>query len=186
MDQSDTEHPDIEYPEGIHIPGPRLLLRPLRTEEIDEEWNAMVTADPLAIASLPEETEFRARLAWSGHMRDGWLDLGVDLDGRVLGRIQTFVPPNRELAPGTYWIGIGLREAVRGQGHGREALALLAGWLFEHAGAEIVEAPTDPENWAMRTVFERVGWQEIETFTDFDRPWVMYRATRERWSAARA
>lgn len=180
MDQS-----DMEPPGGIHIPGPRLLLRPLRPEEIDAEWNAMVTADPMAIASLPDEAGFRARLAWSGQLRDGWLDLGIDLDGRLLGRIQTFVPPDRALAPGTYWMGIGLREAVRGQGHGHEALALLTGWLFEHAGADTVEAPTDPDNRAMRTVFERVGWQEIETFTDFDRPWVMYRATRERWSATR-
>lgn len=171
---------------GIHIPGPRLLLRPLRPEEIDEEWQAMVDSDPMAIAQLPDEAGFKTRLQWSGALRDGWLDLAVDLDGRLLGRIQTFVPPNRELAPGTYWIGIGLRGAVRGQGHGTEALALLTGWLFDHAGAATVEAPTDPENWAMRKVFVRVGWREAETFPDFGRPWVMYRVTREQWRAAHA
>jgi RimJ/RimL family protein N-acetyltransferase len=170
---------------GIHIPGPRLLLRPLRPEEVDAEWQAMVASDPMAITQLPDEARFRARLAWSGEMRDGWLDLAITLEDRVLGRIQTFVPPNQELPPGTYWMGIGLRETVRGQGHGSEALAVLTDWLFEHAGAEIVAAPTDPENRPMRAVFERVGWREIETFTDYDRPWVMYRVTRGQWLAAR-
>lgn len=172
-------------PEGIHIPGPRLLLRPFRPEEIDAEWQAMVDADPMAIARLPDEAGFKDRLRGSGRMRDGWLDLAIDLDGRVLGRIQTFVPPNRDLAPDTYWMGIGLREAVRGQGHGSEALSLFTGWLFEHAGAAMLESPTDPENRPMRKVFLRVGWSEGETYRDFDRPWVMYRVTRGQWRAAR-
>lgn len=167
----------------IHIPGPRLLLRPLRPEEIDDEWRAMVSFDPIAIAELPDEAEFRARLARSGTLHDGWLDLGIDLDGRLIGRIQTFVPPAQPLPPGTYAVGIGLREARRGQGHGREALALFTGWLFDHAGAEVVEAPTDPGNLPMRTVFVRVGWQEAETFEEFGRPWVMYRVTRGEWQA---
>lgn len=170
---------------GIRIQGPSIVLRPLRAEEIDEEWRAMVDSDPMAIAKLPDEAEFRKRLQASGRMRDGWLDLAVDLDGRLIGRIQTFVPPHREVLPGTHMIGIGLREPVRGRGHGREALALFTGWLFEHAAAEVVEAPTDPANLPMRTVFERVGWSEAETYTDFDRTWVMYRVTREQWSADR-
>ena len=53
---------------------------------------------------------------------------------------------------------MGLREHARGQGHGREALALLTGWLFEQAAAEVVESATDPANAAMRAVFRRVGW----------------------------
>ena len=55
-------------------------------------------------------------------------------------------------------MGIGLREPAQGQGHGREALALLTGWLFEHAAAQVVESATDPKNAAMRAVFHRVGW----------------------------
>ena len=40
---------------GIEIRGPRLLLRALRASEIDEEWQAMVNADPMVIAALPDE-----------------------------------------------------------------------------------------------------------------------------------
>jgi RimJ/RimL family protein N-acetyltransferase len=143
----------------------------------------MVEADPMTIAGLPHETAFRARLQRSGLMENGWLDLAVDLDGVCIGRIQTFVPPGRTLPPGVYEVGIGLREHLRGKGYGREALALLTGWLFEHAGAERVEAPTDPANVAMRTVFERVGWEFVETLHEFDREWVMYAITRARWEA---
>ena len=54
---------------GIEIRGPRLLLRALQASEIDAEWQAMVDADPMVIAELPDEEAFRARLrrwaAWS-------------------------------------------------------------------------------------------------------------------------
>jgi RimJ/RimL family protein N-acetyltransferase len=167
----------------VRISGSRLLLRALRPGEIDAEWRAMVTADPMAVAELPDEASFRARLQRSGHLADGWLDLAIDLDGVCLGRIQTFVPPDRPLPPGTFEVGIGLRENVRGQGYGREALALLTDWLFEHAAAEAVEAPTDPANIAMRTVFQRVGWMLAGSLTEFGREWVMYRITRQQWEA---
>jgi RimJ/RimL family protein N-acetyltransferase len=165
----------------VVIRGPRLVLRAITPDEIDAEWQAMVTSDPMAIAELPDEAGFRARLHRSGRMVDGWLDLAIDLDGVSIGRIQTFVPPARPLPPGTFEIGIGLRAEVRGQGHGREALALLTDWLFAHAGAEVVEAPTDPANVAMQTVFERVGWRFAESMTEFDREWWMYRITRQQW-----
>src|SRR6266700_7995021 len=82
----------------VVIRGQRLVLRSLRPAEIEAEWQAMVTADPIAIAQLPDEAEFRARLARSGQMHDGWLDLAVAVDGESVGRIQTFVPPHRPLA----------------------------------------------------------------------------------------
>jgi len=100
----------------VRIRGPRLLLRALQPGEIEEEWQAMVTADPMVIAELPEEAGFKARLRRSGHLEDGWLDLAIDLDGVSVGRIQTFVPPGRALPAGTFDVGIGLREDARGQG----------------------------------------------------------------------
>jgi RimJ/RimL family protein N-acetyltransferase len=173
-------------PEEVRIRGPRLTLRPLRPDEIDEEWRAMVTADPMAVAELPDEAAFRARLRRSGRMQDGWLDLAIDLDGTSLGRIQTFVPPGRTLPRGTFDVGIGLHARARGRGYGREAIALLTDWLFEHAAAEAVEAPTDPANMAMRTVFDRVGWAHVGSMTEYGRTWEIYRITRRQWQAQRA
>lgn len=170
----------------IVIRGERLVLRALRAGEIDAEWQAMVTADPMSIGVLPDEAAFRARLARSGQMRDGWLDLAIDLDGEAIGRIQTFVPSRRALPPGTFDIGIDLRAGMRGQGYGREALALFTTWLFEHAGAQVLEASTDQGNHAMRAVFRHVGWHEDGVLTDAGREWVMYRITRADWAASRA
>ena len=106
--------------------------------------------------------------------------------GEAIGRIQTFVPSGRALPPGTFDVGIALREDVRGRGYGREALALLTDWLFEHAAAQVVEAPTDPANVAMRTVFERVGWQLAGSQHELGREWVVYRITRPQWQARAA
>jgi len=169
--------------EGIPVTGPRLALRALRPEEIDEQWQAMVTADPMGVAQVPDEARFRARLRRSGQLVDGWIDLAIDLDGAPIGRIQTFVPEGRPLPAGTFEVGIRLRESQRGKGYGREALTLLTGWLFRHAGAQAVQAPTDPANAAMRTVFDRVGWTLVGTVYDYGRQWVMYRITRPEWEA---
>ena len=169
----------------VRIRGSRLLLRALQPGEIEEEWRAMVAADPMVIAELPQEAGFKARLRRSGHLEDGWLDLAIDLDGVSIGRIQTFVPPGRALPPGTYDVGIGLRENARNRGYGREALALLTDWLFEHAAAEAVEAATDPANAAMRAVFRKVGWMPAGSRTELGREWVMYRITRQEWEAWR-
>jgi RimJ/RimL family protein N-acetyltransferase len=170
---------------NVQIRGSRLLLRALRPDEIDEEWRAMVTAGPLAIADLPEEASFKARLQRSGDLEGGRLDLCIDLDGVSIGRIQTFVPTGRPLAPGTFEVGIGLRDEARSKGYGREALALLTDWLFEHAAAEAADAATDPANVAMRTVFQRVGWALAGSLTEYGREWVMYRITRREWAARR-
>lgn len=165
----------------VRIRGPRLLLRALQPGEIEEEWRAMVTADPMVIAELPQEAGFKARLQRSGHLEDGWLDLAIDLDGVSIGRIQTFVPSRWTLPPGTFGVGIGLREDARGKGYGREALALLTDWLFEHATAGAVEASTDPANTAMRTVFRKAGWKPVGSLTEPGRERVMYRMTRQEW-----
>ncbi len=167
----------------IEIRGPRLLLRALRPGEIDEEWQAMRDADPMALAGLPDEPGFRARLRHSGRLVDGHLDLAIDVGGLLIGRIQTFVPPGRPLPAGTFDVGIGLREHARGRGYGREALALLTGWLFEHAGAEVIEGATDPANAAMRAVFQRSGWASSGPVTEFGRDWDVFRITRDDWRA---
>jgi RimJ/RimL family protein N-acetyltransferase len=170
----------------VRISGSRLVLRAFRPDEIEAEWQAMLTADPMSVGELPDEARFKARLQRSGQLVDGWLDLAIDLDGVPIGRIQTFVPRERALPTGTFDVGIGLREDARGRGYGREALALFTGWLFEHAGAEVVEAPTDPANVAMRTVFQRVGWELAGRLNELGREWVVYRITRPQWQAAAA
>lgn len=136
---------------------------------------------PYGHCRTPRGSRLQARLRRSGHLEDGWLDLAIDLDGVSIGRIQTFVPSRWTLPPGTFGVGIGLREDARGKGYGREALALLTDWLFEHATAGAVEASTDPANTAMRTVFRKAGWKPVGSLTEPGRERVMYRMTRQEW-----
>jgi RimJ/RimL family protein N-acetyltransferase len=170
----------------VRIQGARLVLRPFATDEIGAEWQEMVSAEPIARGGPVAEQDFKARLAWSGELRDGWLDLAIELDGTVIGRIQTFVPPERETPPDVFTIGIGLRRALRGHGHGREAMTIFTGWLFSDADASVVQAPTDPDNIAMRSVFERIGWHHTETYQEFGRTWVSYSITRPQWEELHA
>ena len=184
----DPQHDGQDAKAGIRdvrIRGSRLLLRALQPGEIEAEWRAMVTADPMAIVELPREADFKARLQRSGRLEGGRLDLAIDLDGMAIGRIQTFVPPGRVHPPGTFELGIDLREKARNKGYGREALALLTDWLFERAAAGAVAASTDPANVVMRTVFQRVGWMPAGSLTEFGREWVRYRITRREWEARR-
>jgi diamine N-acetyltransferase len=168
---------------SVKIRGGRLLLRAFRPEEIDREWLERRDADPMTVATEPNEQEFRERLSRSGRLEGASLTLSIDMDGESMGRIETFVPPDRALRLGVYELGIGLRESMRGKGYGREALTLLTGWLFEHGAADRVQASTDPANVAMRTVFDRVGWQQVGPVYEFDREWIMYAITRARWRA---
>jgi RimJ/RimL family protein N-acetyltransferase len=170
----------------VRIQGPRLVLRPIEAGEIEAEWQEMVNADPMARGGPVAEADFKARLARSGELRDGWIDLAIELEGTPIGRIQTFVPPERNTPPGVFTIGIGLRQARRGRGHGREAMTLFTNWLFSDAAASVVQAPTDPQNVAMRTVFERIGWRHTETYEEFGRTWVNYSITRPQWEELRS
>ena len=171
----------------VVIQGDRLVLRALRPAEADAEWQAMVAeaAGPVVSSFPTDEAAFRTRLARSGQLHGGWLDLAIDLDGTSIGRIQTFVPRGRALPPGTFDVGIGLREHARGKGYGREALTLFTDWLFEHAAAEVVESATSGANHAMRAVFRRAGWTEDGTVTEEGHEWARYRITRREWRAMR-
>lgn len=60
---------------------------------------------------------------------------------------------------------------------------MFTGWLFEHAAAEVLEAPTDPANVAMRSVLDRCGWLLAGPLHEFGREWVMYRMTRQLWQS---
>jgi RimJ/RimL family protein N-acetyltransferase len=166
----------------IWIRGAQLVLRPLQLDEIDDVWHAIATADPMSIVEVPDEVAFRTRLRQSGRLQDGWLDLGIDLDGLLIGWIQTRVPAHRAVPTGTYTIGMGLHESLRGLGYGREAVALFTDWLFEHAAADAVEASVDPANVAIHKVLSRVGWTDTGPFTELGREWLMYRITRSQWA----
>ena len=145
----------------IKLRGERVLLRPLRDDELETIWQARIRDETAPWMSTPEARErLRERVANSGEFVDGWLDLGIESDGRLVGEIDARHPP-RTMPEGVFELGISLFDVDdRGRGFGTEAIRLLTGYLFEREQAARVQASTWVENHAMRRVFEKLGFVE--------------------------
>ncbi len=145
----------------ILLGGDLVALRPLRPEELETVWEARLNEDNAPWMSTPQAYErLKERVANSGRFVDGWLDLGIEAGGRLVGEIDARQPP-RSMPQGVYELGISLFESAdRGRGLGTEAVALLTRYLFEHENAARVQASTWVENHAMRRVLEKLGFTE--------------------------
>ena len=134
------------------------------------------------------ERRSRRRVERSGRLVDGWLDLGIEVEGRLVGDIGARRPASA-LPPGVFEIGISLFGATdRGRGYGAEAVRLLTEYLFAEAGSGRVQASTDVGNAAMRRVLEKLGYSYEGTLrafmpgTDGARDdYAMYGVTRSEW-----
>lgn len=160
-------------------------LRPLELGDVD----ALVDAhddDPASFAPTGDEARERLRrqIERRPTLEDGgFLNLAIEVDGRLVGDIQARAPQNG-FPPGVCEIGITLFADARGRGVGREAVALFAEQLFE-GGWERVQASTSVDNVAMRRVLERLGWGfegVLRSFSpgegDVRDDYAMYAATR--------
>ncbi|HEV2591486.1 MAG TPA: GNAT family N-acetyltransferase [Gaiellaceae bacterium] len=168
--------------ERVRIEGQRITLRPLRLDELDASIAEREAADRNAHPTKPDREQLAARFARSGLMRDGAIDLAIDLDGVRIGEIQTYVPPERELPAGAYEVGIMITESARGKGHGTEAVELFVRWLFAN-GATRVHMPTVESNVAMRTVLERLGFRQEGTVHDMGIEFLFYVVTPDEFAA---
>ena len=75
--------------------------------------------------------------------------------------------------------------SMRGMGYGTEAVRLLVDWLFAEAAATRVHMPTMPDNVAMRTVLERLGFVAEGRIQELDQEFVFYTLTRASWARSR-
>jgi RimJ/RimL family protein N-acetyltransferase len=169
----------------IRIQGERVTLRPLRVDEVEASLCArrrLHESDPAAVPSVPAGEVLRERFANSGVMRDGATDLAIEVGGRRIGEIQTYVPPDRVLPPGAYEVGIMIDDpADRGHGIGTEATRLMLDWLFTEHEASGVNMPTAEGNTPMRTVLHRLGFVVNGTAHAFGQEFLLYTLTRRRW-----
>jgi RimJ/RimL family protein N-acetyltransferase len=166
----------------IRLEGELVTLRPLSMDEFDQEWANRLEMDPSVQPIMPTRDALRVRFERSGLMEGGTLDLAIEVAGRMIGGIQTYVPPDRTLPSGAFEIGIVIDEpSMRGKGYGTEAVSLLVGWLFSHADATRIHMPTVPDNVAMRRVAERLGFEADGTIRYEGHEFVFYVLTRERW-----
>ena len=172
----------------IELRGPRVTMRGFRPAEIDV---ALQKIAALLAYVEPEEQRRnrRARLERSG-ARSGWeVLLAIEVDGRLVGDAQGRCS-DQAMPPGVWELGIELyEEADRGNGIGREAIALLSTHLFRSEGAHRVQATTDVDNPAMRRVLEVLGFTNEGTLRGFmpvpagpPRDYLLYAITKDDWT----
>ena len=141
----------------IELRGERVTIRPVRPEEFERvlqdslpAWAAW-GADPKVARDL-----IRARLERSGELTEHGLDLGIEVDGRLVGDVQARADG---LPRGAFELGVGVfDDRDRRRGFGSEAVALVTAHLFDSLRARRVQLTTDVANEAMRRVAERNGF----------------------------
>jgi RimJ/RimL family protein N-acetyltransferase len=138
----------------------QVVVRPFRPDELPAVWAVRVQR------GSPSDRNARRRFArtfahWcDGAFREGFLQLAIDVGGRLAGDVQAR-RPKHGLPPGVYEIGIELYDpADRGNGYGGAAVGALTELLFREHGAGRVQASTSLDNVAMRRVLERLGFVE--------------------------
>jgi RimJ/RimL family protein N-acetyltransferase len=89
--------------------------------------------------------------------RDGVLELGIEVDGELVGDVQARAP-KRAFPPGVCEVGITIRPDLRGRGLGGQGLAAFVELLVAEHGMARIQASTAVGIEAMRRVLERLGW----------------------------
>lgn len=127
-----------------------LRLRPLLLEDVD----LLVRGGDGAT----DAERLRTRLSRSLTLeRDGFLELGIEVAGELVGDVQARCPPHA-FPPGVCELGITLFPEARGRGHGREAVRRFTELLFREHAIERVQASTALDNVPMRRLLEGLGW----------------------------
>jgi RimJ/RimL family protein N-acetyltransferase len=173
----------------VELRGERVVLRPLRMEDFALIREAQERISPWDPPDPASDRRLKRRIERSGRLVDGWLDLGIEVDGRLVGDIGARRPP-AALPPGVFEIGISLfADADRGHGYGADGVRVLTQYLFDELGAARVQASTDVGNVAMRRVLEKLGYAYEGTLrafmpgTDGARAdYALYGATRAEWN----
>jgi RimJ/RimL family protein N-acetyltransferase len=171
------------------LEGNRVKLRALRDDEFDVMHEAHHRLSPFDPPDPVKDQRLRERIARSGELVDGMLDLGIEVDGRLIGDVGAR-SGRSVMPPGVFEFGIEIYEdADRGRGYGAEATQLITDLLFEMFGAERVQASTALTNVAMRRVLERLGYREEGTLRGFmpaedggREDYAMYAVTRADWT----
>ena len=174
----------------VVIRGERVVLRPFRPEEADQWHRArMASADDRTQFPVgpPDPDRLRERVERSGELREGDLDLAIEVDGRLVGEMRTYAEPGRTMWPGLFFLSIALfRPEDRGRGLGTEAVRALCDWLFGSAGAERIESSTAVANARMRRVFDKLGFEFDGVKKRWDVDWAHYSVSREQWNVDRS
>lgn len=88
----------------VTLHGKGVILRPFKNDEL-EVWETGFTqlGHEAAPQSRQDRKRLRARIEASGKLRRGRIDLGIEVDGELIGHIQTYRPTARCRMGSTRW-----------------------------------------------------------------------------------
>jgi RimJ/RimL family protein N-acetyltransferase len=163
-----------------------VVLRPFRADEFGQAWAAKRGLG--GAADRNARRRFRRRFEHSGSFHGAFLELAIEIDGRLVGDLHAR-RPKYCLPPGVFELGIALYDSAdRGRGIGSAAVAELAERLFREHGAGRVQASSSVDNTAARRVFERLGFTAEAVMRAFwprddgsREDYVLYAITRDDW-----
>lgn len=175
---------------------PRLLLRQWR--EDDKPAFAALNADPEVMRFFPgtqtREQSDRSIAAWAAELEArGWSNWAVErrADGAFIGFVGLTVPKRALPFMPCVEIGYRLARSHWGQGYATEAARAALRFGFEQLQLEEIVSFTAKLNLPSQAVMRRLGM--VNANEDFEhpalpegsplRPHVLYRLSRERWSA---
>jgi RimJ/RimL family protein N-acetyltransferase len=165
-----------------------VTLRPLRLDELDLLWAEREGVVPWARSDEARQ-RLRERIEAGGTFADGRIDLGVEVEGRLVGHVEARQPPTA-MPRGVFELGISIFEPDRGHGYGREAVEALTDLLVREHDAQRVQASTDVRNTAMRVVLEHLGYTFEGVMRGFmptpdggRADYALYGVTRDDWGA---
>lgn len=95
----------------------------------------------------------------AGPTEGGWVQLAVDLDGRLIGDVAVWLDEDGTLA----MIGYTLDPDHHGRGYTVESVNAVIHWLFRRQHVHRIAATIDPRNFASARVLERCGFEHIGT-----------------------
>jgi RimJ/RimL family protein N-acetyltransferase len=163
-------------PFELQLATPRLLMRPVRDEDIPSMVHAVLSgihpADTMPFSSpwteapadeLPANT---ARHVWRTRAemtKDSWaLQLGIWHDGEFVGSQSLGANDFRTLK--TVVTGSWLRQSAQGYGFGKEMRAAVLSYAFDWLGAEVAETDAAVWNAASLGVSKSLGYEPNGVF----------------------
>jgi len=190
--------------EDLELVGPRVVLRPLRTDDWDawrdvrircrdwlEEWEPR--PEPGASDPVADKEAFRARCgAWDRQRHfDAAYGFGMFLraDDRFAGEVSVGSVQRGPFQMG--YVGYWIDRELAGHGYVPEGVVLLMRYAFDEIGLHRLEAAIVPRNTASRRVAEKLGLRDeglAERFLQIQGVYedhIRYAITEEEWHARR-